>query len=446
MRKIKRFFQLIEAKTGLFFDKTRKGYLIQAIKKRMAEKGIKTEDEYYQLLTHPILGQEELTELTKLITIAETGFFRHPEQFEAFKNHLLPKLIEKNKESGEKTLKIWSAGCSSGEEPYSIAMILATLKNDLKDFSIKIYATDINQDLLKKAKKGIYSAKSISHLPKQYQKYFIRKGESCLIKEEIKNMVEFFELNLVKEPFPLYLLNELDVIFCRNVFIYFREKSVKRVLRIFYLCLKNDGYLILAPTESLIINSKTFVSEKVGEVFFYRKAKPKLEVLPQILSLPTPAFEKKTGDKKKSSKITLKEKIVPLQPDNFKLALKGARAYADAGLYKRTIEICHQILHHHPTLPEAYLILGIAYYETGKVEKAIANFKKAIYLAPDFALAHFYLGNIYWHMNKMPEAIKAYKNVITSLQKTPYYGVLPEIMDVIAEKELQQICSEYLKI
>lgn len=422
MKKIECFSQFIETKTGLFFDETRKRYLIQAIKKRMSEKKIKTEDDYYRLLNHPILGQKELTKLAKFITIAETSFFRHPEQFEAFKTYLLPKLIEKNKKRGKDTLKIWSAGCSSGEEPYSIAMILAASKGALETFSVKIYATDINQAVIKKAESGIYSAKSISHLPKLYQRYFICKNETCLIKEEIKSMVDFFELNLVKEPFPLYLLNELDVIFCRNVFIYFRDESVKRVLRNFYLCLEDDGYLILAPTEASFIDTKTFVAEKVGKTFFYRKTKPKVEFRPSA-----PVSEKS------------------VHPEISKSALKEARVYADAGLYHRTIEICHQLLSHHPALPEAYLILGIVYYETGEVEKAITNFKKAIYLAPDFALAHFYLGNVYWHMDKRLEAIRSYKNVIKSLQRTPYYGILPEIMDVIPEKKLWQICSEYIK-
>ncbi|MCD6319067.1 MAG: tetratricopeptide repeat protein [Candidatus Desulfofervidaceae bacterium] len=444
MKKIERFSQFIETKTGLFFDETRKRYLIQAIKKRMLQRKITIEDEYYQLLNHPILGQEELTALTKFITIAETRFFRHPEQFEAFKIYLLPKLIEKNKKRGENTLKIWSAGCSSGEEPYTIAMVLAVSKNQLETFSVEIYATDINQDLLKKAKSGIYNAKSISHLPKRYQKYFVCQGEHCLVKEEIKNMVKFFELNLIKEPFPLYILNELDVIFCRNVFIYFREESVKRVLRNFYLCLKDDGYLILAPTESLIINSKTFVTEKIGGTFFYRKAKFKFKS-PFHIPKPSVSLSKKTSTPKVSSKTIFKKKTPPFKPDNLKTALKEARLYADAGLYDRTIEICHQVLNHHPTLPEAYLILGIVYYGTGAIEKAIANFKKAIYLAPDFALAHFYLGNVYWHLNKMSEAIRSYKNVVKSLQKTPYCGILPEIMDVIPEKELRQICSEYIK-
>jgi len=411
------FCQIIENKTGLFFNEIKKKYLEQIIKERIAKKHI-SQEEYLKLLTHPLFSEKEIRKLAELITIIETKFFRHPEQFEALERKIVPEILKQTK-----NLKIWSAGCATGEEPYSIAMVLAKLSRNLKDFSFKIYATDINSSALKKAEKGVYNRKSISNVPKEYWKYFILNEEQAIVKEEIKALVEFSFLNLIKQPFPVYRFTQTDIIFCRNVFIYFRPESIKRVLQHFYLCLKKNGYLILAPTENLEDFTKNFVIVKYKNTFFYKKV-PLIEKEPVITIKP--------------SKIK-KEEVLPLDK------LKEAKRLADAGLYEESMYICKKILKQYPTLPEVYLLLGIVYYEKGEIKNAIKSLKKAIYLESEFALAYFYLGNIYWQLSMIPEAKKAYQNVIKIPENKAYYGILPHFMETISQKDLVRICQEYLR-
>lgn len=441
MKMIESFVEIIEEKTGLFFDPSRKKYLQDAIEKRMATLGINNEEDYYTLLTSPSFEQKEILELSKFITIPETSFFRHQEQFEAFEEGVLPEIIKDRKKQGKPEIKIWSAGCSTGEEPYSLAFILTANKERLQGLKVQIYASDINENALKIARQGVYPQREVTKLPKKYQRFFTFKDDVCIVKREIKEIIKFMRINLVKEPFPLYLFNDLDVIFCRNVFIYFRERTIKRILRNFHICLRENGYLFLAPTEALTIDKQLFSTEKVGKSFVYRKTlyqqsletarKKESPILPKAIIKPPTHLEKMPLPKS--------------SPKSPKELLKMAKQFADIGAYQETVQICHKLLDNYPTLPEAHLFLGIVYYETGKVEEAISSFKKAIYLNPDFALAHFYLGNIYWHLGEVNKALRSYKNVLKAVSKGPHYGILPEIMDVISAGELEKIAKEYIK-
>jgi len=203
-------------------------------------------------------SKQHLQEFLGYITINVSEFFRNPAQWQVLEKEILPELMKyKNK------LKIWSSACSTGEEPYSIAMVLN--KMNLKG-KAKIIASDINKDALKKAKEGIYSAKELTNVPEQMIKlHFNKINDMYIIKDEIKQMVDFKSLNLLEDTFP----SECDLIFCRNVMIYFTEEAKEKLYQKFFNALADRGIFFVGSTEQIIMPQKYgFLNRKN---FFYQK-------------------------------------------------------------------------------------------------------------------------------------------------------------------------------
>lgn len=201
-------------------------------------------------------------EFINYLTINVSEFYRNPEQWEVLKNEIFPEIIKRKGNS----LRIWSAACSTGDEPYSLVMTLADLMPMDK---INIYATDIDDTILQKAKTGLYNAKSLDGLPKEYlEKYFTKVGETnYTISETVKSRVEFKKHNLLKDQYP----KNFDLIVCRNVLIYFTEEAKNEIYKQFNHSLNDEGILFIGSTEQIIqCKEFGFVSPKS---FFYRKTR-----------------------------------------------------------------------------------------------------------------------------------------------------------------------------
>ncbi|MBQ9863121.1 MAG: protein-glutamate O-methyltransferase CheR [Lachnospiraceae bacterium] len=203
--------------------------------------------------------REAFEEFVSYLTINVSEFYRNPEQWELMDKEIFPELIAKF----GKNLKIWSAACSTGDEPYSLVMALS---KHVPLNQIKIYATDIDKQILEKAKQGLYSAKSIENVPAEFKKkYFTEIGGSYKISDEIKSRVEFKQHNLLKDPYP----TDLNMIVCRNVLIYFTEEAKDEVFRKFNSCLVSKGILFIGSTEQ-IINYKEIGYQRKNS-FYYDK-------------------------------------------------------------------------------------------------------------------------------------------------------------------------------
>jgi len=197
-------------------------------------------------------------EFINYLTINVSEFYRNPEQWETLEKDILPLLFQKNKK-----LKIWSSACSTGDEPYTLAMVLSKY---LPLPSIKILATDIDKSALEKAKTGVYHPKSMEKLPKEFiDKYFIYRNQMYEIKQEIKSCVEFGRLNLLSDKYP----DECDLIVCRNVLIYFTEDAKDMIYHKFHGSLKEYGVLFVGSTEQII--SSVRYGFKPLRTFFYIK-------------------------------------------------------------------------------------------------------------------------------------------------------------------------------
>jgi len=208
--------------------------------------------QYFDCLTVSPLRQTELVALLNEITIGETCFFRNQPQLDALRQIVIPKILEAKANFPLRRLRIWSAGCSTGEEPYTLNMLLLEEANGfLKSCTLEILATDLNERSLVHAKAAIYDGYSTRKLSAYYrQKYFAPAGQNLRVQARVRNNVTFSRLNLSESRRVAYK-NDLDVIFCCNVLIYFDLASKRRVIRDFYNSLLPHGYLFLGYSESL---------------------------------------------------------------------------------------------------------------------------------------------------------------------------------------------------
>ncbi len=241
------FRDIIWKACGLWFGDSKLSILGNRIRSRMAETGICDPEQYRRAISSED-DRAELSTLINIVTTNETYFYRSESQIDCFRNFILPQLAEKKIAAGDRTMRIWSAGCSTGEEPYTIAMALMESIRFHSIWNFQIYATDISTAVLEKAMEGVYSKRAVERLPKELlDKYFTFKDGKYIINNVVKKMVEFDYANL----FDSYYMAGFDIIFCRNVLIYFRDEDKKSILERFHASLVDDGWLFLGPTEMI---------------------------------------------------------------------------------------------------------------------------------------------------------------------------------------------------
>jgi chemotaxis protein methyltransferase CheR len=262
--------EIIYKRSGIHFPENKKYVLESRLSARLAELEIDDYDHYLVLLDAGPYQKEEFQEMFNRITINETSFFRNEPQLEAFEKQILPELIEARK--GVKRLRIWSAACSSGEEPYTLAMLIhRTLGVRLADWNIEILGTDISEKVLETAQSAKYTSyamRSTSDLLKQ--RYFSAEGTSWTVKPEIREMVRF-ELHNLKDRLAAKRHGTWDVIFCRNVMIYFDDKMKGDVLCTFAEVLAKDGRLFIGHSESIRGTKAPFDPLPLAQAFCYAK-------------------------------------------------------------------------------------------------------------------------------------------------------------------------------
>jgi chemotaxis protein methyltransferase CheR len=254
-------FQLIR---GLIYDKAgihlrdcKKTLVSNRLRKRLETLGLDSYKRYCDLLTKKPDGRQEIAQFINALTTNETYFFRHPEHLEYLENTILPQLMsEKHKRFGMK-IRIWCAACSSGEEPYSIAMLIQERPERYKGWSVEIAGSDINRNMLLKAEAGLYSEYAVSKMPKAYrQKYlnFDPTEKAFRLRDDVKSRVRFVHGNLLN-PFGQ---GKFDVIFCRNVMIYFDAASKNKVIANLFEELAEGGYFIVGYAESMLNHPSRF--------------------------------------------------------------------------------------------------------------------------------------------------------------------------------------------
>lgn len=267
------FIRLIAKHTGLEIRERDRATLSEKIFLRMKALQLPFPENYYQLLESPTFdSHQEWQKLVVLLTNLESYFFRDKEQFNLLKNHILPELI--NRKKSNKALRICSAGCSTGEEPYSLAILLKELLPDLEEWNLLILGIDINPEALQKARTGIYRPWSFRNTNAAIeQRYFRLINNHYHLDAQIKQMLTFQTLNLVKDPLPQpnSELQDFDLILCRNVFIYFEASTIAKVLDKFYHALQPFGYLITGHAELYGQDLSQFQTKVFPESLVYQR-------------------------------------------------------------------------------------------------------------------------------------------------------------------------------
>jgi chemotaxis protein methyltransferase CheR len=268
---------LIYQVAGIFHPDNKLRLLLDRCARRMKVLKINGLREYFECLTTHPARQAELVALLNEITIGETCFFRNQPQLDALCQIVIPKILETKSNLPLRRLRMWSAGCSTGEEPYTLNMlVLEETHGRLKDWTVEILATDLNERSLAHARNGLYGSYSTRHLASYYrQKYFKPSGEQLQIRPEACIGVNFSRLNLSDDA-RMTLMKSLDVIFCCNVLIYFDLASKRRVIQHFYNNLLPHGYLFLGHSESLYGVSEEFrLVHFPGATAYVRGERPK---------------------------------------------------------------------------------------------------------------------------------------------------------------------------
>jgi len=397
----------------------------------------------------------ECIELIKKITVDESYFFRDEVQFDFLKNNYLPKLIEKKRQLGDKQLRIWSAGCSKGQEIYSIAILLHQLLPDYDDWNLHLLGTDVSYKVLNDAKIAHYNSWSIriKSDSSYYKNYFnFITDESYALNKKIKDSVKFSYVNLSENTFPSIMngICSLDLILCRNVFIYFDKKVIEKTLEKFSESLNEEGCLLLAASDPLHIKTQGLGLETEGDVFYFKK---KLLTY-QHNSVPSSQVEVvkrnalpiKLSDKKNSIKVTSKadnlktikssiirelskadwvtalliiEKTLVTYTNDSDLYQFQAKCLTNMGRMKAAKVACEKSIEYDMLEPHSYLLYGLILMQLGLFSKAEQAFRQTIFLNNSFMEAHYQLGQLLLRQGLKTEAVKFIQNAIDISNKEP---------------------------
>lgn len=446
----RQFRDYIHQHSGIYLEESKTDSLRISLLARATRIECVGWDAYFEVLAR---DEREFRELMSLITINETSFFRFPGQFDALREVVLPEIAEA-RASENRTLRMWSAGCSTGEEPYSIAMTFLDSGLETAGWRGEVFGTDVSTKALGVAKAGIYPARAVAGLPDDVvTRHFVGVDDSFRVAAHARGLVDFGYHNLIKEPYPLALMGNWDVIFCRNVTIYFKLESTRRVVQNFHNSLNEGGYLFIGHSETLTTISDRFDPVEVGGVFLYRKASVRrVHAIPPVAvreirskrradttvpgtpnprSTPSPQTPVTgPGDPLAPVRIHVAagrpkealaelEALLILEAGNTEARLLAAHLFADAGDYDRALDECQRALDVNPLLPGARYLLGVIHQRQGDVTRAVSELKKTIYIDPEYVLAHLNLGNIYKADGRFSDACRAYENALRALDKNP---------------------------
>ncbi|NOX54583.1 MAG: tetratricopeptide repeat protein [Planctomycetes bacterium] len=445
-QEVETFRELFQRLTSLHFGQWRFESLQRALAARVSARGLDSVQQYIRLLEHSAASSEELSEILNLLTVNETYFFRYPAQFDLLRQSLFPTLISQQRGT-DKRIRVWSAGCSTGEEPYSIAMAALDAFGPGASLLVEIVATDVSSDALRRARQAEYGPKSLRLLDDASRAKYLRRisQDRFTVAGPVRAMVQFRQASLLDDVQRVSV--PWDIIFCRNVLIYFTREATDKVQDNLARSLSPGGYLLVGHSE--IIRPDLFIPFGDPDSFVYRRAdagrqpseqrghchvsdrRPQTETdakpastLSSLGRSPAQAddcqqmFEAALDyfDRKQYVRACQKaEQLLQHFPRHLPACLLRANAYLHQGEHERCARECQFVLQLDPFNAEAYLLLGINFKSLSKVSLAIEYLKKAAYLLPDSFSVQFHLGEAYRARGLHSEARRAYRNAVAFL-------------------------------
>lgn len=446
---LSRLSEYISVKTALHFPREQWEDLERKAVSAAKEFDFSDPEAFVRWVLASPLTAGQLDMLTSHLTIHETYFWREPLVFEALCERILPELV-RARAGGEKRLRLWSAGCATGEEPYSLAIALRRAIPDPENWHITILATDINPRVLRKAAAGVYGDWSFRNVPPWLKEKYFRnqeKGKYELI-PEIRKMVSFAYLNLAEDiyPSPLNNTNAMDIIFCRNVTMYFNPERTTRVGRNFSRALVDGGWLMVGASELSQQVFNIFTPVSFHGAIVYRKedreARP-FPVLPAEEALsgtgsipplqePAARTEQRIPQPPAGERETKRPAEVPAArplerdaaEDRADMALE-VRALANRGSLAEALALCEKALASDKMNPGLHFLRAIILQELDRIEEEAASLKRTLYLDPNFVPAYYSMGNLMLRQGDVPAAQKYFENALTLLNTFGYEDILP---------------------
>ena len=456
----------LELQMGLHFPRARWRDLERGIAAVSRQSGYAQAEDYIRWLLTAPLTRAQIEMLASHLTVGETYFFREKRSLDILEQQILPELLRARAQS-DKHLCIWSAGCCSGEEPYSIAILLDRLIPDIEKWNVTILATDINPQFLRKAEQGVYGAWSFRDTPGWLkERYFTKRQDGRYeIHARIRRMVTFSYLNLAEDAYPSVVnsTNAVDVILCRNVLMYFAQEGMRRVVDKLQRSLVDGGWLITSPAETSTVLFSAFTVVEFPGAFLYRKmlvGGPRaVAVRPQsswyggdaaaahatastaASSVARSVVQPQAWYEAGGFQATHAEDTDARAHDARETPQRKARACADEGRLAEAIEWCDKAIAVDKLNPAHYYLLAVICQEQGQSGTAERSLGRALYLEPDFALAHFALGNLCLSGGRQREARRHFGNALTLLRACPVDALLPESDGLSAGRLVEIIAS-----
>jgi chemotaxis protein methyltransferase CheR len=426
---------LVAKRLGLNFPEERWPDLERGLETACAELGLEDPEAYMSWLRNSEADDRRIETLASHLTIGETYFYRDPDSFAALEADILPRLIAKRADAN-RTLRLWSAGCSTGEEAYSLAIACLRALPNIRDWNVSILATDINPKFLAKAETGVYGDWSFRGVPESLRKRFFTpvRGKKLEISPEAKKLVRFGYLNLAKDIYPSISnsTNAMDIIFCRNVLMYFTPSHQKAVAASLYRCLAEGAYLLVNPVETNDSLFPMFAIEKIGGTLFYRKTadRPRVESRPEF-EFAAPAAQPPSFEPRALPALSVAAPPAPARPSvardvSAASALESARSYADQGRLEEALAACRDAIAADRVDATARFLFAAICQELGRSEEAIAEMIKALYLDQDFILAHYALGGLYRRIGKRRDSRRHFATALVILSGKAKDEAVPE--------------------
>ncbi|MBD2112050.1 MULTISPECIES: CheR family methyltransferase [Cyanophyceae] len=414
----------------------------------------------------PPQQRSEWQELYSILTINESYFFRDSNQLRLLSDRLLPEIIQRKQAaaplSSKPSLRIWSAGCSTGEELYSIAIALDQLNFPWHQWDAQLIGTDISAAAVHSARQGLYSSWSFRQTPAAIQqKYFQADRQAYKICDRLQQHVVFQVGNLLKDPCPSrgHGPGDLDLILCRNVFIYLDRQAIGQIIQRFHSALVPQGYLLTGHTELYGQNTSPFLVTSFPETVVYQK--PPQAALPQAAAIDAAApwqslassqparLTPKTAPPSLDDGLAaaLQEAAAFLQQDDYTSAIRAAkqlylahpdctaarqiaaRAYANTGCYSQAKQLCQRVICDDPLSLDMHYLLAQIAEDENNLEAAKEHLRKIIYLDPDFVKAYLDLASIYDRTRQPEKAKTTREHALTLLAKLPPNTVLDDHSD-----------------
>lgn len=449
---------LLAERIGLHFPKERWGDLDRGIVAAARVFGKVDAPVCARWLLSAPLTRTQIEILAGHLTVGETYFFREKRSFEVLEQHILPALLHTR---AEKQLRIWSAGCCTGEEPYSISMLLDRLIPSPETWNITLLATDINPEFLRKAREGVYSDWSFRDTPDWFRERYFNRGKNASyeVHELIRKRVTFAYLNFADDVYPSVTNNthSMDVIFCRNVLMYFSAERAKKAVENLYRSLLDGGWLIVSPTETSNSLFSAFTAVEFPGVVLYQK---RVGVEPRIAAAgyPIPVCVAPPGNsdlplvsESIAAEVTRSVSVNAPPPEAVHATTKQddspnspafmARACANQGQLTEAVKWCEQAIAADKLNPVNQYLLATIQQELGWNAAAMQSLQRALYLDPDFVLAHFVLGNLCQLQGRRHEAERYFDNALALLHAFPHDAPLPESEELTAGRLMEIITS-----